>query len=633
VIPVGSFNAGSSITWAFLFNPRAAAINYSCNDSSGSFASGSIAAGASVRVIIGDGDAYRCSADDTFFMISTIDSADQDHDWGFAAIPESAMFPQILTGFAPGDDPTYSPPENGSPLWITTACAAGTYVYVDWDNNGTPDAADTDGDGAADSSVESGYALSQYEQLRLYKPDVGGVPQNQTGAYVYSFTANGPPTSPSVGCDLAVAWGQDPRTASAGVPGLDVGTGIPPLPLADSSKGIQLIVDADSDGEIGPGDTVRYTVNVINQSRVPVPNIYVFDSLPIFTTYVPSTTVKNIGSGVEQIPDNPASDDPPFPLDVSGSPPGVLLSSTAELPVNGTWSVQFDVMLNPIVNLPDDYYDSVENCSITTANGHRSVACVDVDVASGDWGDLPNSYYETLKSDNGAVHAIPQGGAGVWLGSHPDREPDGNPALDPNHPFGDNARNLPDEDGIEFMGNWADTVGEFEATVSGGDACLNTWLDFTDNSGTLNSPDSDFFDDSPKGAYDSANGDGTEPDEWVVENMPVISGTNLVTFTLPPGVINLDLLVRARLTPRDAAGNCSGADTYLGSTPAPNGLAYRGEVEDYMVTLKATAITLESVSISSKDPGFIALALSLFMALAATSIVIVYRRRRQTVNS
>ena len=77
----------------------------------------------------------------------------------------------------------------------------------------------------------------------------------------------------ATGVKLAAAWGQDPTTASAGAPGLDVGTGIPPLPLFSAGKNGTLYIDNDGDGFVSPGDVLLYTIAINNISRAPVPDI------------------------------------------------------------------------------------------------------------------------------------------------------------------------------------------------------------------------------------------------------------------------------------------------------------------------------------------------------------------------
>src|SRR5207344_121593 len=101
------------------------------------------------------------------------------------------------------------------------------------------------------NKYDQALSLKELERAKIY--DTGD--RNQTGMLVYTLTA---------GVKLAAAWGQDPTQASAGAPGLDVGTGIPPLPLFSAGKNGTLSVDNDGDGFISPGDVLLYTIVINN---------------------------------------------------------------------------------------------------------------------------------------------------------------------------------------------------------------------------------------------------------------------------------------------------------------------------------------------------------------------------------
>jgi hypothetical protein len=101
----------------------------------------------------------------SFFAIGTVDSAYLQSnsnsggvwDWGFTLLPNSFLTPQALVGLGIGQDPNSSSTENGSPVWVTPVCSAGTtstYIYVDRNGDGTPDTVDLNGDNdAADTNV------------------------------------------------------------------------------------------------------------------------------------------------------------------------------------------------------------------------------------------------------------------------------------------------------------------------------------------------------------------------------------------------------------------------------------------------------------------------------------------------
>ena len=64
------------------------------------------------------------------------------------------------------------------------------------------------------------------------------------------------------GCSFAAAWGEDPRVASIGSPGLDLGTIIVALKSVETSKASNLLTDADNNGVVSPGDTIQYLITI-----------------------------------------------------------------------------------------------------------------------------------------------------------------------------------------------------------------------------------------------------------------------------------------------------------------------------------------------------------------------------------
>ncbi len=156
---------------------------------------------------------------------------------------------------------------------------------------------------------------------------------DQTGILLYTLNTN---------YKLAVAWGQDPLTATAGVPGLDVGTSVPPMPEFQAAKDGVLwddpstvgVVDGDidEDGYLSAGDIIEYPITVYNVSRLPVPDVYIWDEIPPGTTYEANSTTKD---GVAVADDTSGT---PFPLDGTN---GLLV--TTSLAVGGEITVKFRV--------------------------------------------------------------------------------------------------------------------------------------------------------------------------------------------------------------------------------------------------------------------------------------------------
>ncbi len=215
-----------------------------------------------------------------------------------------------------GRDPTSgaNPTENGNPVWVTPVGNGDTpvTVYVDYDGDGPGNNTDPNG-----NRYDVSYSLRELDQQKIFDPD-----GDQTGMLVYVLAS---------GVKLAAAWGQDPSAASAGAPGLDVGTSVPPFPLFSAGKNATLYADNDSDGFISPGDELEYTIVINNISRTTVPDVILQDNLPAETTYVPDSTY----NGATQIPDAGST---LFPLDEGGVNVGTI-------PVGGSLTITFRVII------------------------------------------------------------------------------------------------------------------------------------------------------------------------------------------------------------------------------------------------------------------------------------------------
>jgi hypothetical protein len=182
---------------------------------------------------------------------------------------------------------------------------------------------------------------------------IGAVPINrapasyktdQTGMLLYTL-------DPAV--TLAVAWGQDTLVATAGSPGLDVGTSVPPMPEFTAGKDSALYTDNDTDGHLSAGDEMEYTISVYNVSRLPVPDIVVWDPEPdpdlYDTTYVLESTC------VDGVPIDDDGSGSAFPLDGDGYNIGDLL-------VGESRTVTFRVII-------DDYADLIEGAEAIVNEG------------------------------------------------------------------------------------------------------------------------------------------------------------------------------------------------------------------------------------------------------------------------
>ena len=376
-------NSGTATT-VWLYNPGAddLTVAYTTRDGGGNLTTTNLVvlggpSGGFLKQVIPDGYGAHFSAASNFYTFSTTDSTNsatsggqypnnQAWDWGFALVPEDSLTPQVLIGLGLGRDPTSgtNPSENGNPVWVTPFGNGDTPVtiYVDYDANPlTGPLTDING-----NKYNVSLSLRELERAKIYDPD-----GNQTGVLVYTLAA---------GVKLAAAWGQDPLTASASAPGLDVGTGVPPLPLFSAGKNGTLEVDNDGDGFISPGDVLLYTVSIINISRAPVPDVILQD-LPPDTTYIPNTTFfTNASMVTTQIPDDGVGT--PFPLDGDG----VTLDEVTALPVGGAYTVTYQVQIESFANLPPGTTAILNECSASAVG--VSLECSDTTPLAGCIGDF-----------------------------------------------------------------------------------------------------------------------------------------------------------------------------------------------------------------------------------------------------
>jgi uncharacterized repeat protein (TIGR01451 family) len=522
-------------------------------------------------------DANGVPTSDKIFGIATVDTQNTAYDWSFTMYPDEFLTTDALVGLGLGRDPTSNtnPNENGNPVWVTPACTTGsTYVYVDWNNDGTPDLVDLNGDGdtndtvdgISESTTNNGISVARLQSVRLFRPSPANLPYAQTGARIWSRTASGVGAGGAPGCNLALAWGQDPSVASVAAPGLDVGTSVPPLRLVESTKSLSLKTDADGDGLLSPGDTATYLITVHNAGPTLVSGVHVYDTVPANTTYVLNSTEKNLGAGWTPIADDltPTA----FPLDTH---PGVYLGALDPMGTQGgvdTFYVRFDVELG----VGD--YEQISNCSLSSTAAGNLERCAISRVATMDWGDLPDSY-GTSAAANGPRHSPSNLRLGAWF----DRELQGQPSTGAN---GDDANEttLPhgnDEDGVVFLqGSYGANQIGLKVTVADTSnantpACLNAWMDFTN--GTTLGQDGDFND-----AYQSYS-------EHVIQNSKLLPGEHLPVISLPASLLTnqpASFYFRFRLSPTDGNGDCT-------APISPTGFVSGGEVEDYHFSFEPTS--------------------------------------------
>jgi uncharacterized protein (TIGR02597 family) len=295
----------------------------------------------------GYGAGFKSNGGESFYALTTTDSTtydgstsgsrtsspvgNQNWDWGITLVPNSSLTQQALIGLGIGRDPTSSasPDENGNPAWITTIGNGNTdaTVYVDFDADpATGPFADPNG-----FKYDLRLSVREYENVKIYNPA-----GDQSGMLVYTLDA---------GVKLAAAWGQDVLLSSRQEPGLDMGTGIPPLPKFVASKRSVLVSDVDGDGFISPGDGLEYEIEITNISRVPISDLRVEDVFPAVATYVSGSTSFTDHSGTVVIADGASGT--PFPLDAGG-----IILPTASLPPFASWKISYRAGILPFPSLP-----------------------------------------------------------------------------------------------------------------------------------------------------------------------------------------------------------------------------------------------------------------------------------------
>ncbi|MCX6873530.1 MAG: carboxypeptidase regulatory-like domain-containing protein [Verrucomicrobia bacterium] len=350
--PVGTTLASETHN-IFLYNPNVASITVTYETASGT-GTFSVPANGTYQFTMpmNSGGHFYTAAGELFYAVGTNDSgaaasSNQTHDWGYALLPEGYLTTGLIVPWGPGSDTTGSntkPDQNGSPVWVTPT--ANTTVYVNYSGNLASGANTAPNNAKYDIS----YTVAKWQSIRVYDT----ADNDMTGARI--FTTDG--------TRLASAWGEDPSKAGPGSPYLDLGTTIVPFPQPAMTKTAKLVVDANSNGQIDPGDTLEYTIRVANEGVVDLDNTIVLDTLPATVTYVAASTTVNSAA----VADNtlPATK---FPVDETG----YTLATIAP----GSYS---EVKYRVTVNVGTT---SIVNLATTTAGGQAITATTTTTVPAG----------------------------------------------------------------------------------------------------------------------------------------------------------------------------------------------------------------------------------------------------------
>jgi uncharacterized repeat protein (TIGR01451 family) len=293
IAPVGSTVVGDEAS-VLLYNPHSTTLTVTVTTLGGGTANVNVPAGGIFRYFMPMGSGARFLAGDgrPFFAIGTVDDEEQGHDWGYTLLPTTTLTPAVKAGWAPGsDDPAA---ENSSPIWVTAE--ADTVLDVDWNDDGV---------------VDLVVPISALESVQLRDPD-----GDQTGARIRTQD----------GTFISAAWGQDPLGASPAAPALDLGTTVLPIPDIYILKNSSLSNDVNGNGLLDPGDTILYTLFVLNTGVGPALDVVVIDTPDPYTTYVLGTTISaNLGTLPDDV--SPAT---PYPLDETGYNIGTLIPNQSD---------------------------------------------------------------------------------------------------------------------------------------------------------------------------------------------------------------------------------------------------------------------------------------------------------------
>jgi uncharacterized repeat protein (TIGR01451 family) len=228
------------------------------------------------------------SASSPFWALTAVDTTSlgnngADFDWSYSLIPANQLSAQVVLSWAPGNannPPTAQP--NGSTVYVQ-AIADGTLVradlngdavYDNFDINGDGDALDVNAYGYNETTSAGGVTLNRGQTVRISDP----VDRDMTGAIIGSQDNVHP---------LAVVYGEDACRATRALPFLDLGYTVLPLPIPEMNKSSRLLIDADRSGDISPGDTLEYNIQIFNNGFGPILNPVLLDTLPYtFTDFI-----------------------------------------------------------------------------------------------------------------------------------------------------------------------------------------------------------------------------------------------------------------------------------------------------------------------------------------------------------
>lgn len=271
------------------------------------------------------------------------------------------------------------------------------------------------------------------------------------------------------------------------------------------------------------GGSTTYTITVSNKGPSQVTNLRVTDPLPQGVLF--RWLTNRVGNWV--FTNN----------SVNGGSGNGTLNPGEDISVDIT--VEFDIPVDTTV--VNEAHAIMNEPDLNQQDNSSSASVLIVAPNGSDFGDAPAPSYHTLLADNGARHAYSR----LFLGRRIDYETNGKPNLSAT---GDDVTGgFDDEDGIIFLDPIISGTTVRVQVIASSNGLLNAWIDFNRNT----------------------NWDGPEQ---VLNCRPVVAGTNVLLFGVPPGLPSGYTYARFRLSTACPLG--------------PEGPAANGEVEDYRIYLR-----------------------------------------------
>jgi len=256
-----------------------------------------------------------------FIPISAMDSqqaisGNQAYDWGQTLVPVRALTTVGIVPWAPGAGGNPLSSDNGNPLWVTAS--SDTTLYIDYDGNSAT--------GPLIDPYGRRYNFStnviRLQSVRIFD----NTDNDQTGLRIYTLDE----------ARFTTAWGQDPSAAQPGNPYLDMGMAIFPFPTVPAVKEWALFEDINDDGVVNPGDSIRFTIYVINVGYSDANNVVIYDSGASNTAYTLGSSFLNNSNILDDVVP-PATTE--FPFDEIGYNVGFIA-------IGHTATVSYVVMID-----------------------------------------------------------------------------------------------------------------------------------------------------------------------------------------------------------------------------------------------------------------------------------------------